>query len=164
MNCLGWNCKGVGNPRTVRALNDLVRGHKPDVLFLSETISNADRIEKLRIKFGYGQCFSIDKVGRNGGLAVFWKSTVDCSITGYSQNHIDVVFNNNNVADWRLTCYYGFPERSRRKEAWDMIVDYQEFRISHGVSWGILTICFIIQIRKAIFLIRGLLWKVFGEP
>lgn len=122
MNCLGWNCRGLGSSRTVRALNDLVRGRKPDVLFLSETISVASKIEEFRIKFGFAQGFSVDRVGRSGGLAVFWRNNVDCSITGYSQNHIDLVFNENNVACWRLTLYYGFPERARRKEAWDMLI------------------------------------------
>ncbi|XP_074326770.1 uncharacterized protein LOC141664715 [Apium graveolens] len=121
MSCLSWNCRGLGNPRTVRGLNDLVRDRKPDVLFLSETISDAGRIKSLRMKLGFAQDFSVDRIGRSGGLAIFWKSHVDCSITGYSQNHIDIIFNENNVASWRLTFYYGYPERSRRREAWNMI-------------------------------------------
>lgn len=35
------------------------------------------------------------------------------------------MFNENGSASWRLTLYYGFPERMRRKDAWDMI-----FRLS----------------------------------
>ncbi|XP_074374197.1 uncharacterized protein LOC141714582 [Apium graveolens] len=121
MNCLGWNCRGLGNSRTVRALNDLVKNRKPDILFLSETISDANKIEKLRVKLGFAQGFSVVRIGRSGGLALFWKTNVDCSIMGYSQNHIDLAVNVHSVANWRLTLYYGFPERARRKEAWDMI-------------------------------------------
>lgn len=55
MNCLGWNYRGLGNPRTVRLLGDLLKDRKPDVLFLSETISTASKIEVLRIKFGFAQ-------------------------------------------------------------------------------------------------------------
>lgn len=39
----------------------------------------------------------------------------------YSQNHIDVLFLESNVASWRLSCFYGFPERARRKNSWDFI-------------------------------------------
>ncbi|XP_074374615.1 uncharacterized protein LOC141715026 [Apium graveolens] len=121
MNCLGWNCRGLGNPRTVRVLGDLVRDRKPDVLFLSETISTSNIIESLRLKFGFAQCFLVDRVGQSGGLAVFWKANVSCQITEYSQNHIDIQFLENSVVTWRLSCFYGYPERSRRKNSWDLI-------------------------------------------
>lgn len=100
---------------------DLVKVHKPEFLFLSETISYANKIEELRIKLGFAQCFSVDRVGRSGGLAVFWKNNVYCEITGYSRNHVNLNFLNNNVAVWSLSCFYGFPERSRRKDSWDLI-------------------------------------------
>lgn len=121
MNCLSWNCRGLGKPRTVRVLGELLKDRKPDFLFLSETIITASRIVFLRVKFGFAQCFSVYKIGRSGGLAVFWKAHVKCQIEGYSHNHIDVYFLEGNVAAWRLTCYYGFPERSRRKHAWNFL-------------------------------------------
>lgn len=57
MNILSWNCWGLGKPRTVRALSDLVRDRRPEVLFLMETISEKRRIEELRVKFGYSNFF-----------------------------------------------------------------------------------------------------------
>lgn len=73
MNCISWNCRGLGNPRTVRALYDLIKDHKSSFLFLIETISVAKKIEEFRVRFGFDYCFSVDKVGRGGGLAVLWK-------------------------------------------------------------------------------------------
>lgn len=52
---------------------------------------------------------------------MFWKHHVKCEIIGYSQNHIDVIFFDNNIAGWRLSCFYGYPERSRRSLSWDLI-------------------------------------------
>lgn len=68
---LSWNCRGLENFRTVHALNDLVRDHKPSVLFLIKTLSVASRIEEMRVRLGFANSFSVDRVGRNGGLAVF---------------------------------------------------------------------------------------------
>lgn len=51
-------------------LRDLVRDRKPDVLFLSETISIANKIESLRIQMGFSQCFAVDRVGNSGGCSV----------------------------------------------------------------------------------------------
>lgn len=64
-------------------LGDLIKSHNPEFLFLSETISYANKTEKLHVKFGFSQCFSVDRVGRSGGLAVFWRNNVSCEITSY---------------------------------------------------------------------------------
>lgn len=39
----------------------------------------------------------------------------------YSQNFVDMVFDESNVASWRLSCFYGYPERSRRRDSWNLI-------------------------------------------
>ena len=71
MNVLSWNCRGLGISRTVQVLGDLIKSHKPDVLFLSETFSKAAKLEQLRVKFGFAHCFSVDCVGHSGGLGIF---------------------------------------------------------------------------------------------
>lgn len=96
-------------------LGDLLRYRKPDFIFLSKTISLGSKIELLCIKFSFAKCFAVDCIGRSDGLAVLWKSHVPCQVSGYSQNHIDIQFNENNMAAWRMTCFYGLLERSRRK-------------------------------------------------
>lgn len=44
------------------------------------------------MKMGFANLFLVDSIGRSGGLKVFWKGTVNCSIIDYSQKHIDLVF------------------------------------------------------------------------
>lgn len=112
----------MGSPRTVRAFSDLLKSRKHDFLFLSETISNANKIEKLRVKFGFSQCFSVNFIECSGGLAVLRKHNVACEVTYYSQNHIDMNFMNNNATVWRLSCFYGYPDRTRRKNSWPLIL------------------------------------------
>lgn len=63
MSCLSWNCRGLGKPRTVRVLGDLVRDHRRNFIFLIETIFFANKIEELRVKFGFDNCFAVDRVG-----------------------------------------------------------------------------------------------------
>lgn len=116
-----WNCRGLGIPRTVRALSDLLRDHKPIFLFLIETISYSNKIEELRVKFGFDHCFSVDRMGRSGGLAVWWKRAAHCQVDSFSSHHIDMLFMDNNTLSWRLSCYYGYPERTRRRESWNLI-------------------------------------------
>ncbi|XP_074336668.1 uncharacterized protein LOC141673834 [Apium graveolens] len=70
---------------------------------------------------GFANCFSVDRIGRSGVLAVLWHNRAECNISGYSQNHVDVIFNENNVPKWRMSCFYGMPERTRRKQSWELI-------------------------------------------
>lgn len=114
MNLLSWNCRGVGNPRTVRILSDLIRSLNPTFVFLSETLVDRDIIAQICTKFGFADFFAVNRVGRGGGLAIMWRHTVECRVLHHSNNHIDVHFFENNIPVWRLSCYYGFPERVRR--------------------------------------------------
>lgn len=89
MIALSWNCRGLGQSATVPALCELVKARRPDVIFLFETLSFGVRIESLRVKLNFQSCFSVDCVGRSGGIAVFWSNNISCSILSYSKNHID---------------------------------------------------------------------------
>lgn len=121
MSLLGWNCRGVGKPRTVRVLKEMLKSLKPDLLFLSETLAESNKIEALASKLGYTDYFSVDRQGMGGGLAVFWWKTSKCSVLNSSQNHIDLHVQEGSRGTWRLTCFYGFPERERRQESWDFL-------------------------------------------
>lgn len=121
MSCLSWNCRGIGSPRTVRVLKDLVSNHKSNFIFSIETLALENKVEELRVKLGFDHCFSVDRIGRSGGLAIFWKNNFSREILSYSRNHIDVAVMVNNIQDWRLTCFYGYPERDRRAESWQLI-------------------------------------------
>ena len=68
MSCLSWNCRGLGNSRAVRSLCDLVKSHRPRILFLMETLVHEMKIEELRIKLGFSGKFSVNSIGHSGGL------------------------------------------------------------------------------------------------
>jgi hypothetical protein len=63
----------------------------PDVLFVSETKLNAKRLEWLRWKLGLTNMVAKDCDGQSGGLALFWRNTVDVSVGLKSKYHIYAV-------------------------------------------------------------------------
>lgn len=123
MNYLAWNRRGLGNSRTVRVLGDLLRSRKPNFVFFSETIAMSNKVEEIRVKYGFSSSFVVDRIGRSGGLAIMWKRSVDYHVVGSSSNYIDVWIAENGTQQWRLTCFYGFPERNRRSDSWNLIRD-----------------------------------------
>lgn len=71
MNTLAWNCRGLGNPRTVRDLCGLVRLHHPKIVLLSKTRMCENRSGNLRFKLGFRNSLAVGSNGLSGGLALF---------------------------------------------------------------------------------------------
>uniref|UniRef100_A0A803R261 Endonuclease/exonuclease/phosphatase domain-containing protein n=1 Tax=Cannabis sativa TaxID=3483 RepID=A0A803R261_CANSA len=121
MSTISWNCCGLGNPRASQFLEDLVLQKKPKFVFVCETICKKDVIERLKFRLGFEACFSVDPVGRKGGLALFWKVKEEACLLGYSNNHIDVEISLEGTTKWRLTGLYGEPNRAFRHQTWALV-------------------------------------------
>jgi hypothetical protein len=59
MNCISWNCRGLGNPGTIQELARLVREKDPSIVFLSETWMDDNRLELLRCRFHFSNKFVV---------------------------------------------------------------------------------------------------------
>ncbi|WJX92273.1 hypothetical protein P8452_73938 [Trifolium repens] len=92
-------------------------------------------MEKIRVLLKYDSCLSIDVIGRSGGLAILWNNTVNCTVLNYCRNFINLEVDEADKGVWRLTCYYGYPERDRRRQAWDML---RELRNMSPLPWCII--------------------------
>ena len=121
MSCLSWNCRGLGHPRTVQVLADLVKQYNPAFIFMMETLCHRDKLEKIKIQLGYAGLFVVDKVGRSGGLALFWKPNFIVQLIKFGKTFIDVAVQNPEGKCWRVTGFYGFPETSRRRASWRLL-------------------------------------------
>ena len=80
MSCLAWNCRGLGTPRAIRALKDLVRSNKPKLVFLMETKMQISKLLNLRISLGFKHAFGVDRVGLGGGLVMMWHEEWEVSL------------------------------------------------------------------------------------
>ncbi|XP_019159671.1 PREDICTED: uncharacterized protein LOC109156272 [Ipomoea nil] len=122
MNLLSWNCRGLGNPLAIQFLMGLVYQRRPNVIFLCETKADARRLEQVRVKLRFDNCFVVDADEGRGGLALLWNSGIDVEVRGYSNHYIDsIVTGKEGFTRWRLTGYYGNPEWSRRRESWNLL-------------------------------------------
>lgn len=107
MNPLSWNCRGLGTPRLVRALHDLVKRYNPEIVFLLETKSKTRRMERIKNRIGF---------------ALLWSREIDLEIMSYTKNHIDVVIKETNSDfKWRFNGFYGHPETHKRCESWNLL-------------------------------------------
>ncbi|XP_062103848.1 uncharacterized protein LOC133814961 [Humulus lupulus] len=121
MSIFSWNCRGLGNPRAVQFLKDIICQKKPNFVFLCETLCKGERIKRIQYQLGFEGSLSVDAVGRSGGLALLWKHKEEIHLLSYSLNHIDVVVRVEGMSEWRLTGFYGEPNRAFRRRTWDLI-------------------------------------------
>ena len=93
MSTLSWNCRGLGNPRTVQEIMDIVFAKKPKIIFLMEVKVGRAYMEKMQNKLNYEGMFVMDSVRCGSGLVLLWKVENWVSLISYSRNHIDVQVN-----------------------------------------------------------------------
>ncbi|XP_030929385.1 uncharacterized protein LOC115955407 [Quercus lobata] len=121
MRALGWNYRGLGNPRSVRVLRNIVQQWDPDFVFLSETKLRMQSMERKKMSIGFTNGLVIPSHGRSGGLALLWRKEINVDVQSFSDRHIDAIVTEDRGFKWRITGFYGNPKVHRRKESWELL-------------------------------------------
>ena len=93
MNCLSWNCRGLGNPRIEDKLVALVTTKDRKLVFLMETKVEKYILERVGRRIQFTNLFVVPHVNTGGGLALYWKSDLDMDVQPFFDRHIDVIVN-----------------------------------------------------------------------
>ncbi|CAN0841413.1 Transposon TX1 uncharacterized 149 kDa protein [Linum grandiflorum] len=121
MIIMSWNCRGMGQPRAVNVLDELIKTHRPGIVILLETFANKSRMETVRSKVKMEGCFAVDADGHSGGVCVLWREREEVTVKGFGRNLIIMEVKENGINPFILTAYYGYSQRHRRKAAWDLL-------------------------------------------
>ncbi|CAM8982614.1 unnamed protein product [Rhodiola kirilowii] len=133
MSLISWNCRGVGGPRAVRSIRDVVNTHRPSILGLVETKKADGDWEAIRCRLGFKGCFAVRSRGKSGGLAILWSEDVDVILQSFSHQHIDV-FVKGEMEFW-LTLFYGNPRVQDRYIGWELL---RKLRRSEQQAWVVM--------------------------
>lgn len=68
MKVLAWNCWGFARGPKIRVLRALIRSHRSDLIFLSETKMPSSRFRSSLIGLGFFAWLEVPPVGLQGGL------------------------------------------------------------------------------------------------
>lgn len=110
MKVISWNGRGLGGRPAVRGLLELQKKEYPDVLFLSETKLNKNKVEKLRYTLNMPHMVFKVCEGKSGGLALLWKREINLSLRWLGRMHIDATFTEEDGFKWRFIVIYGEPK------------------------------------------------------
>ena len=121
MNCLAWNCRGLGNLRIEKELGEIVWAKDPFVVFIAKTLADEARLDMIQANLDFENKWVVPKVRHGGGLALFWRSSMDLMVMDSSNYYIDAWIDKGSNNEWRFIDFYGEPETCRRREAWDSL-------------------------------------------
>lgn len=121
MSIISWNYQGMGPPWKLQFLKDVVRQQRPIVVFLCETLSNKEKMEWVRTRSEFQGMVVVEAQGRSGGLSMLWRNRDHVKLLSVSSNHIDVEILEPGMHPWRLTGFYGEPNRNQRRRTWDLL-------------------------------------------
>jgi arabinogalactan endo-1,4-beta-galactosidase len=66
--------------------------------------------------------FTVDSVGKSGGLGLFWGEETKVKIINYSHRNINaVICDPITHMSWKFTDFYGQPDLQKRREAWELL-------------------------------------------
>lgn len=111
MSLLRWNCRGLG---------ETIFQKKPDVVFLCETLYKKDKVEQIKIGLGFQGCFVVEARGHSVGLAILWRKQRDGKFLSFN-NHIDMKMAIEGYPEFRMTGFYGEPQRSNSRSTWNLM-------------------------------------------
>jgi len=73
MKIICWNTQGVKKAQVLQEVKFLTNAHKPDLIFLLETLVNDTNICRILPQMGFEHYDFVSPVNHFGGIAVLWK-------------------------------------------------------------------------------------------
>ncbi|XP_017604816.1 uncharacterized protein LOC108451662 [Gossypium arboreum] len=136
MRIICWNCRGVGNPATVRDLKQLLVANDPNIIFFCETKINANKFDSIRRKCRMEGCLAVKVEGKSGRLVMMWKDSKMVEIQTYCSNHIDLLIHVENDSPICFTGFYGNTDPNKRQCSWNMLRRVGKSVKEKWIIWG----------------------------
>lgn len=121
MKILSWNCQGLDNPWTVNALREGCWREMPNIIFVMETMIDANRLEQVHniCDFTDGVCLSSN---RNSSGMRFWWRDINIIKRSFSTHHFSAdILDNDDCPVWRAIGIYGWPEQENKHLTWNLM-------------------------------------------
>jgi hypothetical protein len=105
------------------------KGEEAPVFVFNGNKTETEEYAIVRNKLGFEGMLVVDPLGQSGGLALLWQEANEVNIQNYSLRHISAIITTaESDSSWRLTGFYGHPDRAHREESWKLLIFYN---ISH---------------------------------
>ena len=135
MKILSWNCRGICNTSTVRALRALVKVRNPQVIFLCETKASESRIQSIACSLGFSEHLTVAAQGRSGGVCLLRNSTLFVEVLEFNSCTIAVSIRDS-ICSWSLVGFYGLTYYHKCCKAWTNLCALLESFVGPWMCFG----------------------------
>lgn len=126
MTCVSWNCRGLVAATTFRELNDLIRDHKPAIIFLMQTRAHKERVNRIKRRFRYQHVFCVEAQRISRGLCLLWNDYYEVQIMDSCSNYIHTaVKERRSGIVVEFSFIYGNPPFSSRRNLWPRLAKHK---------------------------------------
>ena len=88
-------------------------------MFIAETWADEAGLDIVQRNIDFEHKWVVMKEGCGGGIALFWKASVNLEVVDSSNYYIDTCIDKGTDNEWHFIGFYGEPATSRRSEVWD---------------------------------------------
>lgn len=122
MNIITWNIGGLNSIYKLDIVQNFVRQHKLDYLFLQETKMDKETAEKIK-SFNNYYTMAISSEGASGGTMILWKRSLFLGTLLNANKHFMVIkiknIDQNN--NWYIVNVYAPNIKNARKKVWETL-------------------------------------------
>ncbi|KAF7804493.1 putative LRR receptor-like serine/threonine-protein kinase [Senna tora] len=97
---------------------------KPDLVFLSETLSTTTMATNIIQRFGLTHSTGTDVLGRSGGMIAAWNDTTNISVIDVSQHWIHLKGKDLKGMEFLISFVYGPPQAYNRGILWNNLLSF----------------------------------------
>lgn len=90
-------------------------------MFIDKTLTNVARLDRIMHDIDFDKKWIVPNKGHWGGLALFWKSSINLIVKDSAKYFIDTPIDKNTENELQFTRFYGELEIARWNEAWDSL-------------------------------------------
>ncbi|XP_018463113.2 uncharacterized protein LOC108834268 [Raphanus sativus] len=99
---------------------EMRRTYFPEVLFLMETMHSRNDVVDIQVWLGYDFVYTVNPVGKSGGLALFWRKCCKVEVLSADKNVLDVNIKFDSL-QFYLSGVYGHPVVGERRHVWERL-------------------------------------------
>lgn len=116
---LSWNVRGASNDTAKRHIKELIRKHRPTIIFIMETHTLFDKVKAFWHRVGYIPIHVVEAQGHSGGLWALIQSghSLNIKVWDFSNHSISLEIKVGSQS-WMCTAVYASPNPSTRDNFW----------------------------------------------
>ena len=121
MNILTWNCGGALKPSFRQTILDLVNGHYPIIMVITETRMSGDRAKSIMASFPFDGAMCSNTISFAGGIwLLWWSDLVQVEVLSTTEQEIHALIRvSSHPFSWILSAIYASPRLCEGLVLWD---------------------------------------------